>query len=337
MNHHVHASEIIALTFTNKAAKEMKERIARFLSHDGPLPYVGTFHSYCLRVLKSNAHLLPFKNFSLMDDADQEKLARELITEKGLTKKLRPGQLTSYVSKLKNEATNDKERAELWGDDRIYRDLYFLYEERKTAAHCLDFDDLLLHTLDLFRKNEIFKKVFQEHVKHVLVDEYQDTNKVQHALLKEMTKDADGFALDSLCVVGDEDQSIYSWRGATVSNIINFSKDYPAAQSVTIERNYRSVQPILHIANEVIKNNTFRNPKRLFSGRDANDAIRLVTCQSGYQEGEAIAQLLKVLRPQTGLTSAAILYRSHFQSRSIRRGTYSPRYSLQNYGGHPVL
>ncbi len=317
MNHHVHASEIIALTFTNKAAKEMKERIAQFLSHDGPLPYVGTFHSYCLRVLKSNAHLLPFKSFSLMDDADQEKLARDLITEKGLTKKLRPGQLVSYVSKLKNEATNDKERADLWGDDRIYRDLYYLYEERKAAAHCLDFDDLLLHTLDLFRKNEIFKKVFQEHVKHVLVDEYQDTNKVQHALLKEMTKDESGFALDSLCVVGDEDQSIYSWRGATVSNIINFSKDYPAARSITIERNYRSVQPILHIANEVIKNNTFRNPKRLFSGRDANDAVRLVTCQSGYQEGEALAQLLKVLRPHTGLTSAAILYRSHFQSRSI--------------------
>ncbi len=317
MNHQVRAPEILALTFTNKAAREMRERIASFLPKDGPLPFVGTFHSYCLRTLKSNTHLLPFSTFSLMDQQDQEKLARQLITEKGLTKKLRPRQLTSFVSRIKNEATNEKERAKLWGDDLLYRDLFYLYEERKTAAHCLDFDDLLLHTLDLFRKNDLFKKVFQEHVKHVLVDEYQDTNVVQHALLKEMTKDEGTFALDSLCVVGDEDQSIYSWRGATVTNILNFNKDFPAAGAVTIEQNYRSVQPILHIANEIIKNNTFRNPKKLFSAKEADDAIRLLTCASGYQEGEAIAQLLKQTRPRTGLASHAILYRSHFQSRSI--------------------
>jgi DNA helicase-2/ATP-dependent DNA helicase PcrA len=317
VHHQVPASQIIALTFTNKAAKEMKERIARFLGHEGSLPYVGTFHSYCLRMLKSNSHLLPFKNFSLMDDADQEKIARDLITEKGLSKKLRPTQLVAYVSKLKNEATNDKEREELWGDDRLYRDLYYLYEERKKAAHCLDFDDLLLHALDLFKSHELFKKIFQEHVKHILVDEYQDTNKVQHALLKEMTKDEGTFALDSLCVVGDEDQSIYSWRGATVSNIINFSKDFPSATSITIERNYRSVQPILHIANEVIQHNTFRNPKKLYSGRDASDAVRILTCQSGHQESEALALFLKELRPHAGINSAAILYRSHFQSRSL--------------------
>ena len=259
--HHIPASQIIALTFTNKAAKEMKERIARFLSHEGPLPYVGTFHSYCLRILKSNTHLLPFKSFSLMDEADQEKLARDLIAEKGLTKKLRPGQLVAFVSKLKNEATDDQERAKLWGDDLFYRDLYYLYEARKTAAHCLDFDDLLVHTLELFKKNEIFKKVFQEHVRHVLVDEYQDTNKVQHALLKELTKDQGTFSLDSLCVVGDEDQSIYSWRGATVSNIINFSKHFAEHVRLPLNVTTDQVQPILHIANEVIKHNAFKKSK----------------------------------------------------------------------------
>ena len=313
LEHQVPASEIIALTFTNKAAKEMKERIKQFLSEDSTLPYVGTFHSYCLRILKSNGHLLPFKTFSLMDTQDQEKLARQIITEKNLTKKLRPRQLTSFVSRIKNEATTDKEREALWGDDLIYRDLFFLYEERKTAAHCLDFDDLLLHTLELFRKNDLFKQVFQEHVRHVLVDEYQDTNKVQHALLKIMTKHDGVFSLNSLCVVGDEDQSIYSWRGATVSNIINFKKDYPQAEAITIECNYRSVQPILTIANEIIKNNKFRNPKKLYSGKEANDRVRILTCASGYQEGEALAQLLKLTKAHSDLSSHAVLYRSHFQ------------------------
>ncbi len=317
INHHVPASEIVALTFTNKASREMKERIKQFLSTEELLPYVGTFHSYCLRILKSNGHLLPFSTFSLMDVQDQEKLARQLIAEKNLTKKLKPRQLTAFVSRIKNEATTDKEREGLWGDDHTYRDLFYLYEERKNAAHCLDFDDLLLHTLELFRKNDLFRKVFQEHVKHILVDEYQDTNKVQHALLKLMTKHEGAFALSSLCVVGDEDQSIYSWRGATVSNIINFKKDFPQAEAITIERNYRSVQPILTIANEVIKNNKYRNPKKLYSGKEATDRIRVLTCASGYQEAEALATFLKLARSQSGLSSHAVLYRSHFQSRSL--------------------
>ena len=146
------------------------------------------------------------------------------------------------------------EREALWGLDYLMRDLYLLYEQQKTAAHCFDFDDLLLQALALFQKNELFKKAFQNHVRHILVDEYQDTNKVQHALLKAMR--LDGMIIVHLihsCVVGDEDQSIYSWRGATVTNIINFNRDFPDAVSITIERNYRSVQPILHVANEVIK------------------------------------------------------------------------------------
>ncbi len=317
MHHAVSASQIVALTFTNKAAKEMKERIKLFLTEEDQLPYVGTFHSYCLRILKSNTHLLPFSTFSLMDEQDAEKLAKQIITEKNLVKKLKPRQLKAFVSRVKNEATTEKEREALWADDLIYRDLFYLYEERKMAARCLDFDDLLLHTLELFRKNDLFRKVFQEHVKHILVDEYQDTNKVQHALLKLMTKHDGSFALHSLCVVGDEDQSIYSWRGATVTNIINFHKDFPEAEPITIEQNYRSVQPILTIANEVIKNNMFRNPKKLFSGKEATDRIRVLTSASGFQEAESLATFLKLARSQSGLDSHAILYRSHFQSRSL--------------------
>ncbi len=317
MEHGVGPDQIIALTFTNKASREMKERITRFLGTASSLPYVGTFHSYCLRTLKSNAHLLPFSTFSLMDDRDQDKLVRTIIQEKGLSKKVTPRQILSFISRIKNEATNDAEREAAWGHDLLMRDIYHLYEKLKTSAHCLDFDDLLLHTLTLFRKNDLFKQAFQQHVRHILIDEYQDTNKVQHALLKAMTQQENDFALDSLCVVGDEDQSIYSWRGATVSNIINFSRDFPAATSITIEQNYRSVQPILETANEIIKNNTLRNPKKLFSERKAADRIRLLTCASGYQEGEAVAQLLLEARMHDSLSSHAVLYRSHFQSRSL--------------------
>lgn len=318
IEHQVRAHEIIALTFTNKAAKEMKERIERFLGKESPLPYVGTFHAYCLRMLKSNAHLLPFSSFSLIDDSDQEKLVKMIINQKNLSKKVTPKQVLAAISRVKNEATNDAERAAAWGNDVLYRELYQLYEAQKTASHCLDFDDLLLHTLDLFRKNETFKKVFQMHTRHILVDEYQDTNKVQHALLKAMAQDAQKeFALDSLCVVGDEDQSIYSWRGATVSNIVNFSRDFPGAISCTIARNYRSVDPILHVANEVIKHNNFRNPKELYSGKEGVDRIRVLTCGSGFQEGEALAQFLRASRATKPLSAHAVLYRSHFQSRSL--------------------
>lgn len=318
LEHQVRAHEIIALTFTNKAAKEMKERIERFLGKATPLPYVGTFHAYCLRMLKSNAHLLPFSSFSLIDDSDQEKLVKMIINQKNLSKKVTPKQVLSAISRVKNEATNDAERAAAWGNDILYRELYQLYEAQKTASHCLDFDDLLLHTLDLFRKNETFRKVFQIHTRHLLVDEYQDTNKVQHALLKAMAQDdKKEFALDSLCVVGDEDQSIYSWRGATVSNIVNFNRDFPDAISCTIARNYRSVDPILHVANAVIKHNNFRNPKELYSGKEGADRVRIITCGSGFQEGEALAQFLRVSRLTQPLSAHAVLYRSHFQSRSL--------------------
>ncbi|MBA2307554.1 UvrD-helicase domain-containing protein [Candidatus Dependentiae bacterium] len=327
VNHQVRPHAIIALTFTNKAAKEMKERISRFLGNEGSSPYVGTFHSYCLRMLKSNAHLLKTPTFSLIDESDQEKIVRTIIQQKGLSKKVTAKQVLSAISRGKNEAINQTEREALWGQDLLLKELCLLYEQHKTAAHCFDFDDLLLETLTLFQKNATFKSIFQEHVKHILVDEYQDTNKVQHALLKEMAQDSSqGFSLDSLCVVGDEDQSIYSWRGATVSNIMNFSKDFPQAVSITIPRNYRSVQPILHTANEVIKNNSFRNPKQLYSDREAHDRVRLMICASSYQEGEALAHLMRIGQASSSLNNYAVLYRSHFQSRSLEEALI--RYSI---------
>ena len=211
--------------------------------------------------------------------------------------------------------------------DPVLKEVFVAYEKEKQLSRCLDFDDLILETLKLFHKNSEFKADFQKQIRHILVDEYQDTNKVQHELLKCMSLDEEKkFAIDSLCVVGDEDQSIYSWRGATVTNIINFKKDFPQTESIIIEQNYRSVEPILEIANQLIENNENRNSKKLWSGKLAQDRIKLLSCNSGYQEAEAIALFAKTLSTKDSLNSCAVLYRSHFQSRPIEEALL--RYSV---------
>jgi DNA helicase II / ATP-dependent DNA helicase PcrA len=333
-NFHVPAYSIVALTFTNKAASEMKERVHKFLSDSYNLPYIGTFHSYCLRLLKTNAHLLRSGQFSLIDDDDQEKIIKQLLARRNLQKKIAVKQVLAFISRLKNDGLTHAEREEFLEVDPIFKELYFAYEHEKTQSRCFDFDDLLIKTLELFQTNPEFKNRFQQNIRHILVDEYQDTNKVQHALLKAMTKDAqNNFALDSLCVVGDEDQSIYSWRGATVANIVNFNKDFPQAELITIEQNYRSVQPILQVANNIIKHNTYRNPKNLWSSREARDRVRVISCMSGYQEGEAVAQFLKLHEKQEALNNCAILYRSHFQSRALEEALIRQSIPYKIIGG----
>lgn len=312
--HHVPAYALLALTFTNKAAREMKERIAHFLP-GFQLPYVGTFHSYCLRLLKIYRHHLAQPDFSIIDEDDKEKMLKAIIAKYGLLKKVTVKTLASAISQHKNSL--------LGISDPLLEELCNVYEREKTNAHCLDFDDLLLEVLKLFRTNAEFKKDFQQKVRHILVDEYQDTNLVQHALLQQMTQDDSKiFTGDSLCVVGDEDQSIYSWRGATVQNIVYFKRDFPQTITVTIAQNYRSVQPILDAANAIIENNTTRNPKKLWSEKKAQDRIRKLHCASSYQEGDVVAHLASVhLKKRPSLAkndqSIAVLYRSHYQSRSL--------------------
>lgn len=308
-------NQILALTFTNKAAKEMKERISNLLGSNNQLPQVGTFHSYCLRLLK-----ISLKNeFTLIDEADQTKIINKLINNLGLAKKITAKQVISGISKVKNTVATEYEKKQILESNLFLRDLYYLYENEKKKSNCFDFDDLLLKTLELFNDLEFAKK-FQSNVRHVVIDEYQDTNVVQHALLKKMTLNPENkkqFNLDSLCVVGDEDQSIYSWRGATISNILDFHKDYPETVNITIDQNYRSVEPILNLANKVISNNKFRHAKNLWSEQKASDRVRLIGCATSYQEGEAIAVFLTKHFKNKNLKNCAILYRSHFQSRSL--------------------
>lgn len=229
-------SAIVALTFTNKAALEMKERIGKFLGHATELPFVGTFHSYCVRLLKQNQELLESPFFSILDEDDQKKIISGILTRNGLEKQISARNAAYTISQIKNKLHNPDANVQDMFTLPFMYDVYRAYEEEKKASRALDFDDLLLTALKLFKKNRTFKTQFQERIQHILVDEYQDTNVVQHALLKQMARRNDELVIDSICAVGDEDQSIYSWRGATIANMLNFQKDFPGTKIVKIDK-----------------------------------------------------------------------------------------------------
>jgi len=333
LNEGVDPTSIVALTFTNKAAKEMLERIQKFLGHTNKLPFVGTFHAYCLLLLRRNPELVGLEFFTILDEDDQKKILNDIITRNNLGKQTSAKQLSYQISGIKNQLINPDSAESAYANNRLLEEVFHAYEQERKASKCLDFDDLLLEALKLF-KNPVFKANFQARVRHVLVDEYQDTNVVQHELLKQISKtNAGEFAIDSICVVGDEDQSIYSWRGATIANIVNFKHDFPAAQAIKIEQNYRSVQPILEAANYVIKNNKRRNPKKLWSDRPADNRIYGITCLSEYQEGDTIAQCIMAARRKNKTTSIALLYRTHFQSRALEEALIKHSIPYKIIGG----
>lgn len=209
INHDVQPHEIVALTFTNKAAREMKERIEQFLGSSKMLPFIGTFHSYCLRLLKKHAHLLDNPFISILDEDDQHKILQGIITRNGLNKKITAKQLSYQISQIKNQSLHGIQYD--LANNKMIEEIYRAYEHEKTLSKTLDFDDLLLQTVSLLKKNSLFRNSLQHTIRHLLVDEYQDTNIVQHELLKYIALGNDKqFTIDSVCVVGDEDQSIYS-------------------------------------------------------------------------------------------------------------------------------
>jgi len=320
INHHAPASSIVALTFTNKAAKEMRERVQNFLDTTHRLPTVATFHSYCLQILKRYQHLLPFTNFSILDGSDQIKILQNVLEHNNLEKRFNTRQLLYLISAYKNtNAVQASFDTNSLADPHLFMQIYNAYEKEKRASHCLDFDDLLIYTLDLFKKNKEFKAAHQTMVRHILVDEYQDTNVIQNALLKEMTlkPGSKELAIDSICAVGDEDQSIYSWRGATVSNILGFDQDFPGTEIIKIQQNYRSTQHILEIANAIISHNTARNHKELWSTKASKHTTINLECLSEFQEADATIACINALRQKEKLQSIAILYRTHYQSRVL--------------------
>jgi len=335
INKNVEPHTIIALTFTNKAAHEMKERTRKFLPYNAQMPFLGTFHSYCLRILRANKELLDKPFESILDTDDQKKILSDIIKRNGLGKRITAKKLSYNISQVKNSFSEDKnDMVSKLSSDPFLRELYSAYEYEKQASKCYDFDDLLVETVRLFERKPEFKQEFQKHAKHILVDEYQDTNVAQHVLLKHMTLDKKNKCqTDSLCIVGDEDQSIYSWRGATIANMIHFKKDFKQVKLIKIEQNYRSVQPILNAANNVIAHNKKRNPKKLWSQKKAKNRIKTINCSSEYQEGDIVTQYIKIASKKQSLNSIALLYRAHYQSRAIEEALIQNSIPYKIIGG----
>ena len=335
LEHNVEPSSIIALTFTNKAAQEMRDRIEKFLPAMPTKPIIATFHSYCLRLLKTHRHLLNKETFSVIDAQDQYKLVQTIIKEHGVANLFNAKQLLAGFSEYKMNHILDTGGEPTVPDHLLqqFMELYNAYEQQKRSSNYLDFDDLLYTTFELFSKNQEFRKRHQQMYRHLLVDEYQDTNLIQHELLKMMSLDKSLVQVDSLCAVGDEDQSIYSWRGATVKNILEFHKEFPGTKVIKLEQNYRSSQRILDIANNIIANNTQRNHKKLWSANTKHHVPLQLECLSDLQEAFNIINIIKTICKTSKLSSIALLYRTHYQSRIIEEALLKESIPYRMIGG----
>ncbi|MCK5117146.1 MAG: UvrD-helicase domain-containing protein, partial [Candidatus Aegiribacteria sp.] len=303
--------EILAMTFTNKAAQEMRERIESMLPGRGSRVRLGTFHSICAWILRREAHCLGYsENFVIYDADDQRTLIRRLLKGMNSSTKITPGLAKGYISRNKNEGISSEESVEQAStqSEVDLAEVYQKYQERLKSSGAFDFDDLLTGVLSIFRHNSDIRKLYSSMFSYILVDEYQDTNKVQHELLKELSKDGAG-----ICVVGDDDQSIYAWRGACVENILEFSEDFPGTRIIRLEENYRSSGNILRGASALVNHNSKRHGKTLWTKQDAGHPI---TVRSLYNEIEEAEWILKEIMElmEDGLCpsdSIAVLYRTN--------------------------
>ena len=312
--------EILAITFTNKAADEMRRRVNELVGSDADGMWVSTFHSACLRMLRAHADVLGYaRGFTIYDAGEAESTVERIMKEVGLdTKRLSPRSVTSAISAAKNEMQSAKDYAAMHesGDPvrRRVSEIYKLYEERLRNANAMDFDDLLVNAVLLLRADEGVLSSYQRRFRFLLVDEFQDTNGVQNELVTMLAREH-----RNICVVGDSDQSIYRFRAADVRNILQFAERFPDATTVLLEQNFRSTQTILDAANAVIEKNLSRHPKNLFTEGDQGSKIRLYRAGDEYDEARWVASELQRFRSQHNITwgAMAIFYRTNAQSRVL--------------------
>ncbi|MDR0807846.1 MAG: UvrD-helicase domain-containing protein [Gemmobacter sp.] len=315
-------NEILAVTFTNKAAREMKERVARLLGHVEGLPWMGTFHSISVRILRRHAELVGLKSsFTILDTDDQLRLMKQLITAAGIDEKRWPArQLAGLIDHWKNRAwMPDKvPSSETAGFNNRGTELYEQYQERLRSLNACDFGDLLLHCVTIFQTHPDVLAQYQRWLRYIMVDEYQDTNVAQYLWLRLLAQ-----AHRNICCVGDDDQSIYGWRGAEVGNILRFEKDFPGAQVIRLEQNYRSTEHILAAASGVIAANADRLGKTLWTEAKGGEKLRLIGHWDGEEEARWIGDEIESLQRGTrgldplGLDDQAILVRASHQMRAF--------------------
>ncbi len=318
----VEPGQILAITFTNKAAGEMKDRVAGLVGRQARIMWVSTFHSACVRILRAEHASVGLKStFSIYDEDDSRRLMQLIIRELDLDpKRDPPRKLLAQVSNLKNELIDPELAAAraTTPEQRTVAEAYPLYQQRLQQAHALDFDDLIMTTVNLFRSHPEVAERYHRRFRHVLVDEYQDTNHAQYALIKELVGPGTAeLPPAELCVVGDADQSIYAFRGASIRNILEFERDFPNARTILLEQNYRSTQTILNAANAVINRNTKRKPKRLWSDQGEGELVVGYVADNEHEEADWVAREINRLAQTDAARpgDVAIFYRTNAQSR----------------------
>ena len=319
----VRPSEILAITFTNKAAGEMRQRVADLVGPRANAMWVSTFHSMCVRILRSQAKQIGLKSsFSIYDADDSRRLLTLVVRELSLDpKRHQPRSLGVQISNLKNELVGPEQFADQAANaqEKIVAEVYSRYQRRLTESQALDFDDLIMTTVSMLQKFPDISEHYRRRFGHVLVDEYQDTNHAQYVLVRELSKPVAELGLPAaeLCVVGDADQSIYAFRGATIRNIDEFERDYPDASTILLEQNYRSTQTILNAANSVIARNPDRRPKSLWSDAGHGEPIAGYVAENEHDEARWVAEQIDSLGDAALAqpSDVAVFYRTNAQSR----------------------